>query len=100
MMKITKTLALVRIVGRAIAKVVSRWLPTVVAQVCVRAGHVGFVVAIAALGQVFFEYFDSPANHHSTNFSITITTRGWQNTPIGGCSAERTQLDSNSHYIN
>jgi hypothetical protein len=36
---------------------------------------VGFVVGKVALGQVFSEYFDSPANLHSTNFSIiTITS--------------------------
>jgi hypothetical protein len=29
----------------------------------------------------------SPANHHSTNFSIIIITRGWHNRPISGCSA-------------
>jgi hypothetical protein len=35
---------------------------------------VGFVVDKMALGQVFSEYFGSPANLHSTNFSkITIT---------------------------
>jgi hypothetical protein len=35
---------------------------------------VGFVVDKVALGQVFSEYFGSPANLHSTNFStITIT---------------------------
>jgi hypothetical protein len=41
----------------------------------------------AALGQVFPAY-------HSTNFSIIIITRGWNNRPIGGRSAEWTQLDS------
>jgi hypothetical protein len=34
----------------------------------------------------------SPANHHSTNFSIIIITRGWHNRPIGGRSAKWTQL--------
>jgi hypothetical protein len=35
---------------------------------------VGFVVDKVALGQVFPEYFGSPANLHSINFStITIT---------------------------
>jgi hypothetical protein len=53
-----------------------------------------FVVDKAALGQVFSEYFGFPANHHSTNFSIIIITRGWRNRPIGGRSAEWTQLDS------
>jgi hypothetical protein len=41
----------------------------------------------------------SPANHHSTNFSIIITTRGWHNRYVGGCSAEWTQLDSTSPTI-
>jgi hypothetical protein len=36
----------------------------------------------------------SLANHHYTNFSITIITMGWHNRPIGGRSAEWTQLDS------
>jgi hypothetical protein len=39
-----------------------------------------------------------PANHHSTNFSIIIITRGWHNRPIGGRSVEWTQLDSTPHY--
>jgi hypothetical protein len=30
-----------------------------------------------ALGQAFSQYFGSPANHHSTNFSIVKITRGW-----------------------
>jgi hypothetical protein len=35
---------------------------------------VGFVVDKVGLGQVFSEYFGSPANLNSTNFStITIT---------------------------
>jgi hypothetical protein len=41
----------------------------------------------------------SPASYHSINFSIIIT-RGWHNSPIGGRSAERTQLDSTAHYFN
>jgi hypothetical protein len=37
---------------------------------------VGFVVGKVALGHVFSEFFGSPANLHSTNFStITITYR-------------------------
>jgi hypothetical protein len=54
---------------------------------------VGFVVDKAALGQVFSEYFGSPANY-STIFSIIIITRGWYNRPRGGRSAEWTQRDS------
>jgi hypothetical protein len=58
------------------------------------------VVDKEALGQVFSEYFFSPANHHSIDFSIIITTRGWQNRPVGGRIAEWTQLDSIPHYTN
>jgi hypothetical protein len=61
---------------------------------------VGFVVDKEALGQVSSEYIDSPANHHSTNFSIIIINQGWHNRPIGGRSAEWTQLDSTPHYTN
>jgi hypothetical protein len=46
--------------GHAIAQVVSHWLPTTVAQVRIRAEHVGFVVDKAALEQVFSEYFSFP----------------------------------------
>jgi hypothetical protein len=42
----------------------------------------------------------SHANHHSTNFSIMIISRGWHNRPIGGRSAEWTQLDSTPNYSN
>jgi hypothetical protein len=42
----------------------------------------------------------SLANHHSTNFSIIIIARGWHDGPIGGRSAEWTQLDSTPHYTN
>jgi hypothetical protein len=42
----------------------------------------------------------SPANHHSTNFSIIITTRSWHNRSIGGRSAEWTQMDSTPHHTN
>jgi hypothetical protein len=34
------------------------------------------------LGQVFSEYFGSLINHHSTNFSIIIITRGWHHRPM------------------
>jgi hypothetical protein len=39
-------------VGRDVALVVSRWLPTAATPVRVGAEHVGFVVDKAALGQV------------------------------------------------
>jgi hypothetical protein len=43
--------------GRAVAQAVSRLFPTAAARVLPRSGHVGFVVDIVALGQVFSEYF-------------------------------------------
>jgi hypothetical protein len=46
--------------GRAVAQVVSRWLPTSAVRVRVRAEHVGFMVDKVALGQVFSEYFGLP----------------------------------------
>jgi hypothetical protein len=78
---------------RAVAQAVSRWFPIMAARVRFWVEHVGFVVDETVLGQVFSEYFSSPANH-STNFSIIIITRGWHNRSIGGRSSERTQLDS------
>jgi hypothetical protein len=42
----------------------------------------------------------SLANHQCTNFSIIIISRGWYNRPIGGRSAEWTQLDSTPNYTN
>jgi hypothetical protein len=60
---------------------------------------VGFVVDEAALRQVFSEYFGFLANH-STNFSNIIIIRGWHNRPMGGRSAEWTQLDFTYHYTN
>jgi hypothetical protein len=50
---------------------VSRWLPTEMAQVRAQSGHVGFVVDKVVLG--FSQNTSvSPANHHFTNCS-TIT---------------------------
>jgi hypothetical protein len=54
--------------------------------------HVGYVVDKAALGQVLSEYFGFPANHHHHP--------GWHSRPIGGPSAESTQLHSTPHYTN
>jgi hypothetical protein len=71
-----------------------------VARVRARAGHVVFVVDKVALGQVLSEYYGFLANQGSTNFSIIIINRGWHNMPIGGLSAEWTQLDSTPQYTN
>jgi hypothetical protein len=76
--------------GRAVAQVVSCWLPTAAAWVRVRAEHVGFVVEKRHWGRFSL----------STNFSIIIIAWRWHNRPIGGRSAEWTQLDSTPHYTN
>jgi hypothetical protein len=58
----------------------------------------GFVVDKAALRAGFIQELSVfPANHY-TNSSIFIITRGWHNTPIGGRSAEWTQLTSTPHF--
>jgi hypothetical protein len=82
-----------REIGRAVAQAVSRWLPTAAARVSALSGHMGFVVNKVALGgQVSAS--TSPANHHSTEFSIIMITRGTYSRPVGGRRAEWTQLDS------
>jgi hypothetical protein len=43
-----------------VTEAVSRRLPTAVARIKPRSGHVGFVVHKVALGQVFSEYFSFP----------------------------------------
>jgi hypothetical protein len=61
------------LLGRAIAQVDNRWLPTAAARVRAGSGHVGFVVDKVALGQVFSKFFGfAPANFHSTNCSTII----------------------------
>jgi hypothetical protein len=69
------------IYGRAIAKAVSRRLPTTPAGFQPRSGHVGFVVDKVALGQVYSEYFGFPCqfsfhrllhNHHLSSGVGTI----------------------------
>jgi hypothetical protein len=65
--------------GRAVTQAVSRWLPTAVSRVS----------ALAACDVLWWRKWHwgrfspstsvSSANHHSTNFSIVIVIRGWQN---------------------
>jgi hypothetical protein len=88
--------------GRATAQAVSRWLPTAAAWVRVRAGMWGLWWTKRHWVRFSLSTSVSPANHHSTSFSIIIITitRGCHNRPIGGRSAEWTQLDSTLHYTN
>jgi hypothetical protein len=80
--------------GCAVAQAVSRWLPT--AAVRAACGDCG---GQSGTGAGFLRVLRFPLPmHHSTNFSITITTRCWHNRPIGGRSAEWTQLDTSPSY--
>jgi hypothetical protein len=73
------------ITGRAIAEVVSRWVPTAAARVRVRVSQVGFVVDKVAWGQVFSEYFGFPCQkersfhqllrHHNHQGQLAETLR-------------------------
>jgi hypothetical protein len=76
-----------------VAEAVRRWLPTAAARVRIRAGIWALWWTKRHWGRFSPSTSDYPANHHSTNFSITIT-RGWHNRPIGGRSVEWTQFDS------
>jgi hypothetical protein len=85
--------------GRAVAHAVSRWLPTAVTRVGVRASMWGLWWRKRYWGRFSPSTSVSSANH-STNFSIIIITRGWHNRPISGRGAEWTQLDSTPGYTN
>jgi hypothetical protein len=85
--------------GRAVAQAVSRWLPIAAARARVWVGMWGLWWTKQHRGRFSPSTSVSPANH-STNFSIIIITQGWRNRPIGGRSAEWTQLDSTPHYTN
>jgi hypothetical protein len=82
------------LLGRAIAQEVSRWLPTVAAQVRARQVRVGFMVDKVTLGQVSSEYFGFSAIHYSTKSSILIITRDRYSRPNGSRRADWTQLDT------
>jgi hypothetical protein len=86
--------------GRAVAQAISRWLPTAAARVRIRADMWGLWWTKRYWGRFSPSTSVSPANHHPTNFSIIIITRGWHNRPNSGRSAEWTQLDSTPHYTN
>jgi hypothetical protein len=80
--------------GRAVAQAVSRWLPTSAARVRFQAAC-GVCGGQSGTGCTFSPSTSvSPANHHYTNFFNIIITLGWHSRPIGGRSAEWTQLDS------
>jgi hypothetical protein len=86
--------------GRAVAQAVIRWLPTAAARVRVRAEHVGFVVDEAALEQVFSKYFCFPCQSSFYQILHHHNHQGLEKWPIGGRSAEWTQLESITHNTN
>jgi hypothetical protein len=78
--------------GCAVAQAATRWLPTAAAWVRVRRDVWDLWWTKWHWGRFSSSTSVSPANHHSTNLSNIIITRGWQNRPIGGRSAEWTKL--------
>jgi hypothetical protein len=70
--------------GHAVAQAVSCWLPTTVGRVRIRASMWGLWWTKWHWGRFSPSTLVSPANHHSTNFSMLIVTRGRYNRPIGG----------------
>jgi hypothetical protein len=86
--------------GCIVAQAVSRWLPPRRPGFASGQSMWGLWWTKRHWGRISPSTSVSPANHHSTHVSIIIITRGWHNRPIGGHSAEWTQLDSNPHYTN
>jgi hypothetical protein len=80
---------------RAIAQAVSRWLSTAAARVRSRVWSSG--ICGGALDRFSPSTSVSPANLHSTKFSIIINNWGRYNRPISGRRAAWTQLDSTPH---
>jgi hypothetical protein len=84
--------------GCAIAQVVSCWLPTAAARVSTW----GLWWTKWHWGRFSQSTSVSPANHHSTNFSIIIIPQGRSIRPTGGHCAKWSQLDSTpafEHFI-
>jgi hypothetical protein len=80
--------------GRAVAQEVSRWHHTAATRIRVRAACGACSWTKRHWGRFSLSTSVSLANHHPTNFSIIIITRGWHNRTISSRSAEWTQLDS------
>jgi hypothetical protein len=91
-------LILVLLIDRAVAQAVSRWLPHAGGPDSPTDRACGVCGGQSGTGAGFLRVL--LANHHSTNFSTIIITKGWHNRPIGGRSAEWTQLDFTPHYTN
>jgi hypothetical protein len=79
--------------GRAIAQVVSRWLPTTAARVRARVWSSGICGGQSGARAGFLRVLRFPLPIHSTKFSILTITRGRYNRPrINGRRAEWTQF--------
>jgi hypothetical protein len=85
------------IVGHAIAQSVADF-PQKQPRFEPGSGQVGFVVDKVALGQVLSRYFGSPANLHSTKFSILTITWGRYNRTDVANVQHGPGMDSTPHY--
>jgi hypothetical protein len=79
--------------GSVVAQAVSRCVPTAAARVLNRTTY-GLCRGQSGIGTDFLLVTSASTANHSTDFSNIMITRGWHNRPIGGRSAECTQLDS------
>jgi hypothetical protein len=82
------------------AQAVSRWLPAAAARVRVRVLSSGICVEQSGTVAGFLRTSVSPANLHSTKFSILIMNRGWYNKPVVADVPSGPSIDLTLHYAN
>jgi hypothetical protein len=86
------------VVGRAIAQVVSRWLPTAAARIRSRVLYSGICGGQSGAGASFLRVLRFPLPIViPPNSPLSKTPGAGYNRPIRGRRAEWTQLDSNLH---
>jgi hypothetical protein len=86
--------------GRAIAQAVSRWLPTAAARVRARVCLWDLWWTKWRWGRFSPSILVSPANVHSTKFSILTITRGRHNRPEVADVPSGPSMDSTPHCAN
>jgi hypothetical protein len=86
---------LVESTGRAIAQMVSRWLPTEAARLRARLWPCGICGGQSGVGEDFSEYFNFPCQFALRRLlpqsSSSFIVRGWYNRPVSGRRTKWTQ---------